>query len=356
MQNEPVDNPNSSMDPKLVNLWSHQNAFAGQPLNLLPTSSGGDKTIADLIADKIKQKRSQLAGQLNQDDSVSSLDPAVVDLYKQIGIVLSKYTSGKLPKAFKTIPALGNWEQLLQLTRPERWSSAAVYEATRLFVANLKERPAQRFIATILLPRVRDDIAERKKLNVHLFKALSKSLYKPGAFFKGIVLPICESPESTQREASIVCSVVIRNHIPILHACAAMLRIAEMNYTPVNSIFLNALINKRYALPYRVIDAIVFHFIRLASAHVKDPLPTLWHRSLFAFVDFYHKDISAEQKEALEFSLTLQFHSGLTPKIRRMLRAEHHTVGSESITNDVDVGNDADHDPKPNDTEMQEIE
>jgi essential nuclear protein 1 len=346
-----MNEPTQSIEAKLANLWSHQNAFADKPLNLLSEGQGASKTIADMIADKIKEKRSQLAGQLNQESPHSSLEPAVVDLYKQIGMVLSKYTSGKLPKAFKTIPALANWEQLLQLTRPERWTSAAVYEATRLFVANLKEKPAQRFMGSILLPRVRDDIAEHKKLNVHLFKALTKSLYKPGAFFKGIVLPICESTDCTQKEASIICSVIIRHHIPILHACAAMLRIAEMNYSCVCSIFLNALINKRYALPYRVIDAVVFHFIRLASAHAKDPLPSLWHRCLFSFVDFYHKDISSEQKESLDFSLSLQWHSGLSPKIRRMLRSEEHVSGSGTSS----TAENGDQPQSTDDAEMDEM-
>lgn len=45
--------------------------------------------------------------------------------------VLSKYRSGKLPKAFKIIPALSNWEQVLYLTEPEKWTAAAMYQATR---------------------------------------------------------------------------------------------------------------------------------------------------------------------------------------------------------------------------------
>lgn len=45
--------------------------------------------------------------------------------------VLSKYHSGKLPKAFKVIPALSNWEQILYVTEPEAWTAAAMYQATR---------------------------------------------------------------------------------------------------------------------------------------------------------------------------------------------------------------------------------
>lgn len=47
-----------------------------------------------------------------------------------------------------------------------------------------------RFNSIVLLDRVRDDIDEHKKLNVHLYNALKKSLYKPAAFFKGFLFPL----------------------------------------------------------------------------------------------------------------------------------------------------------------------
>lgn len=39
----------------------------------------------------------------------------------------------------------------------------------------------------VILERVREDIHETKKLNVHLFNSLKKALYKPGGFFKGVL-------------------------------------------------------------------------------------------------------------------------------------------------------------------------
>ena len=89
------------------------------------------------------------------------------------------------------------------LTYPENWTPHATFEATRLFVSNLDANRAQRwfhlqsyayfrFINLILLDKVRDDIAENKKLNYHLYMALKKALYKPGAFFKGFLFPLCQ--------------------------------------------------------------------------------------------------------------------------------------------------------------------
>lgn len=65
------------------------------------------------------------------------------------------------------------------------WDVPATPQKTRIFASNLKERMAQRFYNLVLLPRVRDDIAEYKRLNFHLYMALKKALFKPGAWFKG---------------------------------------------------------------------------------------------------------------------------------------------------------------------------
>ena len=49
-------------------------------------------------------------------------------MYEEVGKVLQKYRSGKIPKAFKVIAQFRNWEQLLYITRPEMWSAAAMYQ------------------------------------------------------------------------------------------------------------------------------------------------------------------------------------------------------------------------------------
>lgn len=65
-------------------------------------------------------------------------------LISRVGILLSRYKAGKLPKAFKIIPSTRNWEAILMLTSPQNWTPHATYEATRLFVSNLDSNQAQR--------------------------------------------------------------------------------------------------------------------------------------------------------------------------------------------------------------------
>ena len=48
--------------------------------------------------------------------------------------------------------------------------------------------------------------------------ALKKALFKPAAFFKGILLPLAESGNCTLREATIVSSILAKCSIPMLHS------------------------------------------------------------------------------------------------------------------------------------------
>lgn len=222
------------------------------------------KTLADIILEKLTEKKTEIETQFSDAGTIQlqDLDPRVKAMYEGVRDVLVKYRSGKLPKAFKIVPSLRNWEQILYITDPPRWSAAAMYQATRLFASNLKEKMAQRFYNLVLLPRIRDDIAEYKRLNFHLYQAVRKALFKPGGFMKGILLPLLESGTCTLREAVIIGSVIAKNSIPLLHSSAAILKIAEMDYTGANSIFLRIFLDKKYALPYRVVDGVVFHFLR----------------------------------------------------------------------------------------------
>lgn len=279
------------------------------------------RTLADIIMEKIAEKQSEIHTQLSDPGTLrlDELDPRVKEMYEGVRDVMKRYRSGKVPKAFKIIPKLRNWEQVLFITEPHNWSAAGMFQGTRIFCSVLAQHMAQRFYNLVLLPRIRDDLAEYSRLNAHLYTALRRALFKPAAFMKGVILPLLESGDCTLREAIIIGSVVARNQIPVLHSSACLLKICEMEYSGANSIFIRIFLEKRYALPYRVIDAAVHHFIRFE--HDKREMPVLWHQSLLTFVQRYKNDISSEQKDALFSLLRKQQHLKLTPEIRRELVA-----------------------------------
>ena len=117
-----------------------------------------------------------------------------------MGLVLSRYKSGPLPKPFKIIPSLPAWARILALTKPENWTPQACHAATRIFVSQMKPAQARVFLEGVLLDAIREDIRltkegqrrnkNNRKLNVHYYESLKRAMYKPGAVFKGIVFPL----------------------------------------------------------------------------------------------------------------------------------------------------------------------
>jgi essential nuclear protein 1 len=85
------------------------------------------------------------------------MDPKVVNVYQGVGELLKRYKSGKLPKAFKIIPAFSNWEEILFLTNPAAWTPHAMFKATRIFASNLNAKVAQRYTPHAAHARTRMD-------------------------------------------------------------------------------------------------------------------------------------------------------------------------------------------------------
>ena len=52
-------------------------------------------------------------------------------------------------------------------------------------------------------------------------------MYKPAAFFKGILLPLCEDG-CTLREAVIVSSVLAKVSVPMAHSAATLMKMTEL--------------------------------------------------------------------------------------------------------------------------------
>jgi len=232
---------------------------------------------------------------------------------------MKHYKVGKMPKAFKVVPKLNNWEEILSLTNPLDWSPNAMYEAVKIFASNFNPRMAQRFYNLVLLPCVRDNLAEHKRLNFHYYRALHKALFKPAAFFKGILFPLA-SESCTLREAMIMSSVLSKASIPLVHASAVLVRLCEMSpWYGTTSIFIATLVNKKYSLPLRVIDALVNHFCAFEGDD--RVLPIVWHRSLLLFVQRYKFDISPQQRRRILNTLKVHLHYGIGPEVRREFTA-----------------------------------
>lgn len=321
-------------------------------------SNGGENgtfNLADKIMAKIQERENQQQREADGDkpEDAVLLPPKVIAAYEKIGLILTTYTHGKLPKLFKVLPSLRNWEDVLYVTNPSAWTPHAVYEATKLFVSNLQANQAQKFVEQVLLERFRTSIEESEdhSLNYHLYRSLKKSLYKPAAFFKGFLLPLVDGYCSV-REATIAASVLAKVSVPVLHSSVALTQLLQRDFQPSTTVFIRVLIEKKYALPYQTLDELVFYFMRFRNTAQQNinpdfmeedgagsttpnapQLPVVWHKAFLAFAQRYKNDITDDQRDFLMETVRQRFHKGIGPEIRReLLAGKPRLTGTQEAT------------------------
>ncbi|KAJ1967818.1 snoRNA-binding rRNA-processing protein, partial [Dispira parvispora] len=125
----------------------------------LPEAPGARQTLADIIMAKIDEYNEKKApGGANGEPQGPRVHPKVREVYTKVGVILSRYKSGMLPKAFKIIPTIPQWEEMIHLTRPDEWTANATYEAIKLFVPSMSPKKVAKILEFILLDKVREDI------------------------------------------------------------------------------------------------------------------------------------------------------------------------------------------------------
>lgn len=110
-----------------------------------------------------------------------------------------------------------------------------------------------------------------------------------------------------------------------------MLLTTGIAFSGANSFFIRTLIDKKYALPYKVIDGLVQHFLRFEREERQ--LPVVWHHALLAFTQRYKLDIKDEDKTRLKQLLKSQYHKLVTPEIKRELEQGIRT--SNEMQNEI---------------------
>ena len=230
------------------------------------------------------------------------INQKIVDAYKLVGEVLRTYTSGKLPKAFNIIPSTEDWEDLINITEPYNWTPQAMYEAVIQFSSS-EVVMTSIFYEKYLVPAIKNDIKKNKKLNIHYYNCLKRALFKPSAFFKGIIIPM--SKTLSGKEASIIGSILRKCSIPNNHASAALVKLMEVCKNDKIGIsvgalfFMRLLLVKKYAFPQEVKEKLVNFFLGYYDFD-KDKLPVLWHQCFLCFAQHYKLDLIDIEKNKLK--------------------------------------------------------
>ena len=90
-----------------------------------------------------------------------------------------------------------------------------------------------------------------------------------------------------------------------------------MEYNGTVNIFMNVLLTKKYALPYRVIDKLVEHYC--AFSQERRRLPVIWHQGVLTFSQRYKEDLTKEQKDAIKSLIKVHSHPQISSEVRREL-------------------------------------
>ncbi|KAL4214110.1 Bystin-domain-containing protein [Rhizopus microsporus] len=219
-----------------------------------------------------------------EDIPLSASNPKVAEIYKRLGVFLSRYKIGRLPRSFKIMPMLKNWEEVIYLTQPDNWTPQAMYEASKLFMSH-NTAQMQNFISYVLFPYTRRRIANNN--NYHLeypvFLALQTALLNARIFTLGYLKPLCESGECTAMEASVIgCIMALHTKlkpVPILWSLMSL-----PFSIPTTLFILVALERKRKRIPRTFYKPLTFYFIRAAES--ANQLPYIWYQALYVFAKY----------------------------------------------------------------------
>merc|ERR1719336_2103321 len=288
-----------------------------------PSDFEETRTLGDLINERILSNERLRNLEDLQDELEKRMPEQFVKVFKDVAKILATWKSGKMPKAFKIIPNLDQWEEFLQLTKPEDWTSNVMFQATKMFASNLKPLAAQRFYNLVLLPSVRQNIRMTKRLNFHYYQSVRKAIFKPKAFYRGIIIPLCQSG-CTAREAIILCGILGKSNIPRIHTVTALFKLLELPYAGTTHLFIKTMLNKKYSLPKAVLTALVTHFQKFE--HDSRRMPVIWHQTFLTFAQRYKKALTKEQKDSLKGVLRAQNHHLITDEIRRELFSNYVEV------------------------------
>ncbi|ABW98072.1 bystin-like protein (nucleomorph) [Hemiselmis andersenii] len=219
-----------------------------------------------------------------------------IKIFERAGLFLRIYRSGKIPKIIKFIPILKNFEEILWLTRPDRWSFQALFTITRMFFSKLNQDQLKRFFCLVLVPRFQEEIFKKKKINPHLFLTIKLSAKKEKFFFSNLIIPICSSKNCTTREAIFLASIISNCKFSINHIlCLVLILIKDKLFSNSRCLILRGILSKKYNLPNRILEYLMDFFL-----FNKNKIKLEKFRNCFLiFIKNYSAFFSIEEKSCL---------------------------------------------------------
>ncbi|CAH8605015.1 unnamed protein product [Schistosoma bovis] len=277
------------------------------------------------ISEDMSQYTGSIIGDLDEVRGFESLNELPEELRDHLNLlidVLRSYRSGPLPKTIKMLPHLEGWDSLLEMLKPLEWSVHVYPRIVKVFASKGHE-PANHFYESYLLPKVKQDIEENKRLCVHLYEALIASMFRPEEFVSGVYLPWVQS-EISKTEGVILSNLIKRATLKSRFAAVALALTLEEDFSIPRSMVIETFLTKKYHLPEAAVQRIIDYFISFdkdCTVYFTDEkrMPLTWFKSLLVFLEFYRHCVNPSQREKLLKLCRRHEHPQITPEIRSLL-------------------------------------
>lgn len=97
------------------------------------------------------------------------------------------------------------------------------------------------------------------------------------------------------------------------HSSVAIVKIAEMGFTGPTAIFIKTLLEKKYALPTRVVNCLASFFVKHENSDIA--LPVIFYQLVLRVCELYSSTMDEMQKTAIKSLVRKKKHEVLTPLI-----------------------------------------
>ncbi|CAH8584006.1 unnamed protein product [Heterobilharzia americana] len=277
------------------------------------------------ISEDMSQYTDSVIGDLDAVKGFEDLSELPEELRDHLNLlidVLRHYRSGPLPKTVKMLPHLVGWETLLEMLKPLEWSVHTYPRIVKVFASKGHE-PAHHFYELYLLPKVKQDIEENRRLCFHLFEALIRSMFRPEEFISGVYLPWVQS-EMSKTEGLILSNLIKRATLKSRFAAVALALTLEEEFSIPRSMVIETFLTKKYHLPEAAVLKVIDYFISFdkdCTAYFTDEkrMPLTWFKSLLVFLEFYRHCIGSDEREKLLKLCRRHEHPQITQEIRSFL-------------------------------------
>nr|AAW25277.1 SJCHGC09292 protein [Schistosoma japonicum] len=277
------------------------------------------------ISEDMSQYTGSVIGDLDEVRGLENADELPDELRDHLNLlidVLRHYRSGLYRKTVKMLPHLVGWDSLLEMLKPLEWS-VHVYPRSSRYLHPRVTNQHITFYESYLLPKVKQDIKENRRLCFHLFEALIASMFRPEEFISGVYLPWVQS-EMSKTEGIILSNLIKRATLKSRFAAVALALTLEEDFSIPRSMVVETFIAKKYHLPEAAVLRIINYFISFdkdCTTYFTDEkrMPLTWFKSLLVFLEFYRHCVNPSQREKLLKLCRRHEHPEITPEIRSFL-------------------------------------